>query len=111
MGLGFDGVRLFGGQHGFWAGKTRVGESIAQRSRRSQRGNLRSDGATLLVDSIASGRERPASGKASHRGHGGHRGGILRLDGATLLVTDWFLGGKDPHRGEPHGNHRKEELM
>jgi hypothetical protein len=31
--LRWDGLRLFGGQHGFWAGKTRIGESIAQRSR------------------------------------------------------------------------------
>jgi hypothetical protein len=32
------GGRRFGGQHGFWAGKTRFGESIAQRARWSQRG-------------------------------------------------------------------------
>jgi hypothetical protein len=36
-GLRFGCGRLFGGQLGFWAGKTRIGESIAQRSRRSQR--------------------------------------------------------------------------
>jgi hypothetical protein len=53
-----------GGQHGFWAGKTRIGESIAQRSWRSQRGDWRFDGATLLVDSMASGREKPASGES-----------------------------------------------
>ena len=37
-GLRLDGERFFGGQLGFWAGKTHFGESIAQRSRWSQRG-------------------------------------------------------------------------
>jgi hypothetical protein len=37
-GLRLDRGRLFGGQFGFWARKTRSGERIAQRSRRSQRG-------------------------------------------------------------------------
>jgi hypothetical protein len=35
--LRFDCGRVFGGRLGFWAGKTPIGESIAQRSRRSQR--------------------------------------------------------------------------
>jgi hypothetical protein len=35
--LGLDGGRFFAGQLGFRARKTRIGESIAQRSRRSQR--------------------------------------------------------------------------
>jgi hypothetical protein len=42
--------RFFGGQLGFWAGKTRIGKSIAQRSRRPQRGieGLRLDGEKVL---------------------------------------------------------------
>jgi hypothetical protein len=50
-----------------------AGEGIAQRSRRPQRG-WRLHGEGSLVDSLASGREKRASGKASHRGHGGHEG-------------------------------------
>jgi hypothetical protein len=37
-----------------------------------------------LMDSSVFGREKPASERASHRGHGGHRGG-LRLDGERLF--------------------------
>jgi hypothetical protein len=35
--LRFGGRKAVSGKRGFWAGKTRIGESIAQRSRRSQR--------------------------------------------------------------------------
>ena len=89
--------KAFGGRLGFWAGKARVrgehrtevtevteggsgsgrllvdglasgrerrvsGESIAQRSRRSQRGDW--EGERLLVDGLVSGRERRASGES-----------------------------------------------
>ena len=95
----------FGGHRGFWARTTRIGESIAQRSRRSQRGDWvgRRD---ALVDTVASGRETRELGKASHRGHGGHRGGIGAC-GWKLLV-DAVASGREPrelrkasHRG--HG--------
>jgi hypothetical protein len=36
-GLRLDGERVFGGRLGAWPGKARIRESIAQRSRRSQR--------------------------------------------------------------------------
>jgi hypothetical protein len=61
--LRFDGATLFGGQISFWAGKTHVGQSIAQRSQRGI-------------------------------GVGGRN---------AFWWTDWLLGGKDPHQGEPHG--------
>jgi hypothetical protein len=66
--------KALGGQAGFWAGNERIGEGIAQRSRRSQRGNWRRGRERLWVDRVASWREPRAVGKASHRGHGGHRG-------------------------------------
>jgi Leu/Phe-tRNA-protein transferase len=46
--LRWDDGRIFGGLFDFWAGKKRIGESIAQRSRRSQRGELRWDGLRLF---------------------------------------------------------------
>ncbi len=61
-GLRLDGGRLFGGQLGFWAGKRRIRESIAQRSRRSQRGIEDWTVKGSLVDSLASGREGGALG-------------------------------------------------
>jgi hypothetical protein len=164
---GDGGSTVFGGQHGFWAGKTRVGEKHRTEVTEGDGGSRVQ---RFLVDSMASGRETPASGKASHRGHRGgsevrrcnafwgtawllggndpvwgkHRTevtevteGDLRFDGATLFGgqisfwagkthvgqsiaqrsqrgigvggrnafwwTDWLLGGKDPHQGEPHG--------
>jgi hypothetical protein len=64
----------------------------------------------LLVDSMASGRERPDSGKASHRGHGGHRGG-LELEGARLLGEQiGFWAGKT-RTGESLTEYLKEELI
>ena len=84
--------RVLGGQLGFWTGKTRIRESIAQRSRRPQRG-MEAAWRSSLVDSLASGREKRASGKASHRGHGGHRGDGGCME-EVLWWTAWFLGGK-----------------
>jgi hypothetical protein len=49
---------------------------------------------------MASGRERPALGKASHRGHGGHRGGWSVGRRKALWGTAWLLGGKDPFWGK-----------
>ncbi len=83
-------------------GKTRIRESIAQRSRRPQRG-WRLHGEGSLVDSLASGREKRASGKASHRGHGGHRGDGGCME-EVLWWTAWLLDGKNAHRGK----HRTE---
>jgi hypothetical protein len=55
------------------------------------------------------GRERPASGKPSHRGHGGHRGGLrfgLKVSWWTrrLQGRERPASGKASHRG--HGGHR-----
>ena len=66
----------FGERPGFWRTSGQFGESIAQRSRRSQRGNL-----GMAADSFGEhqgflGEHQGNSGKASHRDHGGHRGGI-----------------------------------
>jgi hypothetical protein len=58
------------------------------------------------VDSLVSGQERHASGRASHRGHGGHRGGLRVARRKALWWTAWLLGGKDTHRGE----HRTEVM-
>jgi hypothetical protein len=47
----------------------------------------------FLVDSIGFWAGKTLlRGKASHRGHGGHRGGDLRFDGATLLVDSMASG-------------------
>ena len=61
------------------------------------------------MDSLASGWERHASGRASHRGHGGHRGGIEAGLRKALWWTACFWAGKTligraSHRG--HGGHR-----
>ena len=52
------------------------GESIAQRSRRPQRGMIETEAVSEAApgDTTVSVRERLSRGKASHRGHGGHRG-------------------------------------
>jgi hypothetical protein len=56
-------------------------------------------------DSEASGRETHLSERASHRGHGGHRGGFLgAMVRAGFRWTSSLLGGKHAHRGE----HRTE---
>jgi hypothetical protein len=78
---GDGGSTVFGGQHGFWAGKTRVGGKHRTEVTEVTEGDGGSRVQRFLVDSMASGRETPASGKASHRGH---RGG-LELEGATLF--------------------------
>ncbi len=52
------------------------------------------DGGRFLVDSLGFWAGKDASGKASHRGHGGHRGG-LRLDGGRFFGGQLgLLGGK-----------------
>jgi hypothetical protein len=58
----------------FRAGNARIGEGIAQRSRR---GNPRGGCERHSVDRVASGRETRELGKASHRGH---RGGTDVVD-------------------------------
>jgi hypothetical protein len=50
-------------------------ESIAQRSQRSRRG-IGSVAKSWSVNTVGSGRETRGKRKASHRGHGGHRGGL-----------------------------------
>ena len=105
---------------GFWwtssllGGKHTLGESIAQRSQRSQRGILEGDGASgLLVDVIAFGRETHAIGESiaqrSRRSQRGIGGAMVR---AGFRWTSSLLGGKHTlterasHRG--HGGHRGE---
>jgi hypothetical protein len=79
------GAEGFGGQHDFWGGKD------------APRGKHRTEVAEVtegigvgpqkaLGDSMTSGRERRASGKASHGGHGG-QGGELALDRDMLWGT------------------------
>jgi hypothetical protein len=90
---------------GFWARNTRQGESIAQRSRRSQRGTGQWPG-VLWRRPWHLGRNT-RKGKASHRGHGGHRGGMA--SGRVffgryrrLLGEKHTLGGPgSPNRGFP----------
>ena len=66
------------------------------------------------MDKVASGRETRELGKASHRGHGGHRGGTGVVD-ESFGLTGWLLGGKcthwmkASHRG--HGGHRGGDLV
>jgi hypothetical protein len=68
-------------------------------------------GEPKLVDIAAAGRELHELGKALHRGHGGHRGG-LGLIGEPKLVDTAAAGrelhelGKASHRG--HGGHRED---
>jgi hypothetical protein len=52
-----------------------------------------------LVDILGSGRGRRASGKASHRGHGGHRGG-MRLEAEGSLVDSLASGRRRRASGE-----------
>ena len=62
-------------------------------------------GEPKLVDTAAAGRELHQLGKASHRGHGGHREGIEVGEISTLgLGTAWLAGGERRERGEAsHG--------
>jgi hypothetical protein len=71
-------------------------------------GDLRFDGPTLLVDGMASGRERRASGKASHRGHGGHRGGFEVRRPNAFGGQHGFWAGKT-RIGEKHRTEVTEE--
>src|ERR1700759_2115420 len=77
------------------------GESIAQRSRRSQRGiaDWRAEG--LLVDSSLLGGKDAHRGRASHRGHGGHRGGLRIGGGKGFGGKHRFWAGKT-RVGEEH---------
>ena len=88
-----------------------VGESIAQRSRRSQRGGIGVGRGRLSVGGVADGRETRDEGKASHRGYGGHRGGNWRwawkaFGGGVADGRETREEGKASHRG--HGGHRGE---
>ncbi len=47
------------------------------------------------MDSLVSGRERHASGRASHRGHGGHRGGLRLAAGSGRLLVDSLASGRE----------------
>src|ERR1700760_4743943 len=62
------------------------GESIAQRSRRSQRGEDYRGEASATPWLM--GEKRANLGKASHRGHGGHRGGGLSGRGFGDAMAD-----------------------
>ena len=70
-GFGLVARNSIGDNHGVWARIGRNGESIAQRSRRSQRGDWGRWPGIRSVTTMAAGRESGATGKASHRGHGG----------------------------------------
>ena len=59
----------------FWAGKTCIGEEHRTEAAEVTEGDAALDAEGALVESSALGWGRPAWGKASHRGHGGHRGG------------------------------------
>jgi hypothetical protein len=80
-----------------------LGTSIAQRSWRSQRGSIMEEAS--VTPWLISGKR--ANWGASHRGHGGHRGGALWGRGFGDAVADggkranW---GQASHRG--HGGHR-----
>jgi hypothetical protein len=58
----------------------------------------------LSVDNVADGRETRESGKASHRGHGGHRGGndVVR----KRLSVDNVADGREKSEKENTGNQR-----
>jgi hypothetical protein len=79
------GREAFGGQGGFWAGKARIWESIAQRSRRSQRGNGCS-GRKLWVDRVAVGREMHTLDESiAQRSRRSQRGDLVHQDLHPLL--------------------------
>jgi hypothetical protein len=70
--------KALGGQGGFWPGNERIGEGIAERSRRSQRGDLVGTHRNSIGNTVASGRRNWLNGKASHRGHRGGFGLVPR---------------------------------
>jgi hypothetical protein len=53
-----------------------------------------------LVESLVSGRERRALGRASHRGHGGHRGGIEGWMAEGSLVVSLVFGARKTRIGQ-----------
>jgi hypothetical protein len=83
------GLNCWRGHRDLRARNTQTGICIAQRSRRSQRGEMRVGDETASVDTTACGRE---PGKASHRGHRGRGEGNegwvakLRLSRGSLSV-------------------------
>ena len=85
-----------------------IGESIAQRSRRPQRGIRGLSLGTCFGDAGACRARTREMGKASHRGHGGHGGGLrgksLGLVDARAAGREAREMGKASHRG--HGGHR-----
>jgi hypothetical protein len=101
--------KALGREGGFWAGNARIGEGIAQRSRRSQRGESASWTRRALGGQGGFRAGNVRIGKASHRGHGGHRGGIGVVDAKGFGGQGGFRAGnvrigKASHRG--HGGHR-----
>ena len=91
-GLGLVARNSIGDNHGVWARIGRNGESIAQRSRRSQRGDLGWWPGIRSATIMASGRESGATGKASHRGHARSQRGIAGWRAGIRSVKSWRLG-------------------
>ncbi len=84
-------------------------ESIAQRSRRPQRGDLGLRAKLLPGDASGLDARNTRKGKASHRGHRGHRGGLgvageIATGDASGLDARNTRKGKASHRG--HRGHR-----
>jgi hypothetical protein len=95
------GGRVFFRRHRRHVGeKHALEESIAQRSRRSQRGDGLWWQGVLWATPAASGRETRAGGKASHRGHEGHRGG-MGCGGRVLWATP-AASGRETRAGGKH---------
>jgi hypothetical protein len=96
-------VLVLGGQHGFWAGKTHVGESIAQRSQRPQRGGIEFGENIHASDGMACWREMT-------RKRGKHRtevteGGIEF--GENIYSTDSMACWRETtHKRGSEGKHR-----
>ena len=112
-GFGMGAQRILSVTPWLPAGETSaMGESIAQRPQRSQRGDLGLVARNSIGDTAACwARNKRQSGKASHRGHRGHRGGIWDWWPEILAATPRLPGGETRAIGEsiaqrPRGGHR-----
>jgi hypothetical protein len=98
--------KALGGQGGFWVGNTHWGGGIAQRSRRSQRGNRCGGCERLWVDRVVSGREMRAldEGIAQRSRRGDLVDAHRNFIGNTVASgrRNW-LNGKASHRGHRRG--------
>ena len=95
--------RVFFGRHRRLLGeKHALGESIALRSRRAQRGV--GCGGVRWATPADSGRETRARGKASHKGHGEHRGEwvVVAVLGRVRLRPNRGSRAASPDNVSPH---------